>query len=232
MLRLILLVFVGGIFLPLFSPENKALPPEKIEEPKPVIDYAQVKQGCEETRLRLAASRTEDSTIAKAKSFLYEQLTQNIWPAWYGTDWDFNGISNTPGEGQIACGYFVSTTLKHTGFRLNRYRLAQQAATDICKAVAPDMYRFRSLEALEKHLQAQQGEQLYVLGLDYHVGFIQQKDSTYSFTHSSYYDPVKVTNEQFDASAALEYSSVYVLASLFEKDDLVKKWLSGKQVYP
>jgi hypothetical protein len=232
MLRLIMFLLAGMAFVPLFSPQNISLIPQEEEEPEPILSYPKVKQVCEATRLRLAATRTEDSTIATAKSFLYRQLTQHIWPAWYGTDWDFNGISNTPGEGHIACGYFVSTTLKHAGFRLNRYRLAQQAASDICKALAPDMYRFSSLEDLEKHLQAQSGEQLYVLGLDYHVGFIQQKDSIYSFTHSSYYDPVQVTNEKFNASAALEYSSVYVLASLFEKDDLVKKWLSGSQVYP
>lgn len=232
MLRFIMLLFVGMAFIPLFSPQNTSLIPQQEGEPDPVISYPKIKQECETTRLRLAATPREDSTIATAKSFLYRQLTKHIWPAWYGTDWDFNGISNTPGEGQIACGYFVSTTLKHVGFRLNRYRLAQQAASDICEALAPDMYRFSSLEALEKHVQSQQGEQLYVLGLDYHVGFIQQKDSSYSFTHSSYYDPVQVTNEQFNASAALEYSSVYVLASLFEKDELVKKWLSGKQVYP
>jgi hypothetical protein len=222
------------MMLPLFSPRSLIFPHpyEEVDEPKPTISYPKVKARCEAMRLQLATEGVKDSTIIQAKSFLYQQLTQHIWPAWYGTDWDFNGISNEPGKGEIACGYFVSTTLKHAGFRLNRYRLAQQAASEICKALAPEMLRFNSLESLQKHLDAQSGEHLYVLGLDYHVGFIQQRDSMYSFTHSSYYDPVQVVDEKFDRSAALQYSSVYVLASLCGEDDLVKKWLSGRQVYP
>ena len=232
MLRLIF-VFVSVLLaLPIYGSHFFFLPEIKKVAAAPLIDYSEVKRNCEERRIKLAAADNRDSAVAEAKAFLYQQLTQQIWPAWYGTEWDFNGISNTPGEGQIACGYFVSTTLKHAGFRLNRYRLAQQAASDICDALAPDVYRFRSREALEGFLKKQSGEQLYVLGLDYHVGFVQQKDSIYSFTHSSYYEPTRVTNERFDNSAALEYSTVYVLASLFEKESLVEKWLSGKQVYP
>jgi hypothetical protein len=34
-------------------------------------------------------------------------VIKNIVPSWIGTAWDFNGISQTPQKGSIACGYFV-----------------------------------------------------------------------------------------------------------------------------
>ena len=78
-----------------------------------------------------------DSSIKKLKNLnsdsmvsesFYYVMTDSVFPDWMGTKWDFNGVSNVPGKGMIACGYFVSTTLKHIGFNLNRYKLAQQAA--------------------------------------------------------------------------------------------------------
>jgi hypothetical protein len=36
-------------------------------------------------------------------------VTETIIPAWIGTGWDFNGITEKPQQGSIACGYFVTT---------------------------------------------------------------------------------------------------------------------------
>ena len=44
-------------------------------------------------------------------------LRDDLLPAWNGTAWAMNGTSQVPGRGSIACGYFVSTTLMHAGFR-------------------------------------------------------------------------------------------------------------------
>ena len=170
--------------------------------------------------------------LQEAKSFLLTSLKQDIWPLWIGTPWDFNGISEEPGKGEIACGYFVSTTLKHAGFHLNRYRLAQQGATTICKALSPELQRFQGLDALQSYLEAQEGDRIYVVGLDYHVGFIDQQDSSLRFTHASYYAPAEVVSQKFSESAVLQGSKAYVLAPLFESGTLVEDWLTGKQVYP
>ena len=66
-----------------------------------------------------------------ARKKLLEVLQTDIFPAWYGTTWDFNGISQTPGEGKIACGYFVSTCLRDAGFNVPRIRMAQQPSQRI-----------------------------------------------------------------------------------------------------
>ena len=51
-------------------------------------------------------------------------LVNDIIPFWYGTKWSFEGHTNKPNDGEIACGYFVSTTLKDVGLNINRYHLA------------------------------------------------------------------------------------------------------------
>ena len=43
--------------------------------------------------------------------YFTESLLNGILPHWYGTVWSFDGHTSTPGTGEIACGYLVSTTL-------------------------------------------------------------------------------------------------------------------------
>jgi hypothetical protein len=44
--------------------------------------------------------------------------------------------SETPGRGEIACGYFVSTVLRDAGFGVERVRLAQQASERIVRTLS------------------------------------------------------------------------------------------------
>ncbi len=66
-------------------------------------------------------------TLDSVRQAFTNTLLDDIIPYWYGTDWSFEGHTTVPRSGQIACGYFVSTTLLDAGLRLNRFRLAQQA---------------------------------------------------------------------------------------------------------
>ncbi|MFT7592013.1 MAG: hypothetical protein ACI9UJ_001942, partial [bacterium] len=74
--------------------------------------------------------RSVDSTAGESLTsegdFIERALVNSVFHFWYGTSWDFNGYTKTPNKGTVACGYFVSTTLKHIGFNVNRYKLAQQ----------------------------------------------------------------------------------------------------------
>ena len=54
------------------------------------------------------------SAIEKEKCFA-NAITNTIAPAWIGTKWDFNGITEVPQQGKIACGYFVTTVLRDAG---------------------------------------------------------------------------------------------------------------------
>lgn len=138
--------------------------------------------------------------LADIRSRLEQELTKNIFPAWDGTPWDFNGTSQTPGKGKIACGYFVSTCLVHLGYDVNRIKLAQQPSQRIIrtfmKKSAMDISSKRSLSNIKQQL-VHSGNGIYIVGLDTHVGFFTVQDGTITFVHSSYYrNPNKVVRAE------------------------------------
>lgn len=125
-----------------------------------------------------AASKTMKITLIDSTStFLQNTLSQQIFPYWYGTRWSYSGTTSNPRKGKIACGYFVTTTLQHVGFRLNRYRLAQQAASVIIKRLCVrksiKIIGNNDTERLVAYLR-KQPDGLYILGLDTHVGFVEK----------------------------------------------------------
>ncbi len=106
---------------------------------------------------------------------LENYLINEIIPHWYGTPWDFNGYTNIPNEGVIACGYFVSTTLLHAGIQINRYHLAQQAGLNEAKSLAIEDKNYETIygiEQLKVALQERYEDGLYFVGLDSHVGYL------------------------------------------------------------
>lgn len=169
----------------------------------------------------------KDSTWQIASKEWTSLMADSIFPFWYGTEWDFNGTTNAPGSGYIACGYFVSTTLKHSGIELNRYKLAQKAASDIVQqtCLKSSAKWHNSLDHLETYLE-EHGEGLYVLGLDYHVGFVLRENGKNYFIHSDYFNG-KVTREELGSSTAALSSGRYYLGSLSGNRPLLEEWLSG-----
>ncbi len=163
-------------------------------------------------------------------NYLYKILYKNIIPYWYGTKWDFNGISQKPGQGEIACGYFVSTLLKQIGFNLNRYKLAQQPASLIVKSLSGrnNVKWFDKIGKIKAYIN-NKPDSIYVLGLDNHVGFIIKDYDKIYFIHSSYIDPYQVVKERVDDSIALKNSKNYVLGDILNTS-LVLKWAMGDKI--
>ena len=94
----------------------------------------QIKHQHDSLQTNYKAHKTQQTKLITAsKTYLHRTLSQQIFPYWYGTRWNYHGTTNVPRKGKIACGYFVTTTLKHAGFKLNRYKFAQQAASVIIK---------------------------------------------------------------------------------------------------
>lgn len=157
-------------------------------------------------------------------------MFEDIMPEWLGTDWDFNGTTQTPRVGKIACGYFVSTTLLHAGLRVERIRLAREASENIIKTLTGEKHirRFsRSpLAAFVEKLTAC-GDGLYVVGLDFHVGFIVVRDGRVFFVHSQGTAPRKVVLENALASPVLNDSRYRVIGKISDDDALIEKWLTG-----
>ena len=176
-------------------------------------------------------STKQHKLITTTKEYIYTQLIDTIFPSWYGTEWDFNGYSNVPKKGLIACGYFVSTILKHIGFNLDRYKLAQQYSSGIVKSLCNNIQYVRDndTEKLFRYINSKPN-QLYVVGLDNHVGFIsKEKDGIY-FIHSSYLGPVAVVKEKAQTAEALIGSNLFVLGQLTENHSLITSWLTDAQI--
>jgi len=155
-----------------------------------------------------------------------------IVPHWYGTPWEFSGHTNIPNDGEIACGYFVSTTLKHLDFKLNRYKMAQQAGLNEAIALQPrnklKIYSSLTYKALKEKLNTVYKDGIYFVGLDNHVGYILIKDKEIYFLHSSYCDN-KVVIELAETSPCFQ-SNLYVFAEITTNKALIKKWIFGEQL--
>ncbi|MEW6733976.1 MAG: hypothetical protein AB1489_21800, partial [Acidobacteriota bacterium] len=125
--------------------------------------------------------------IEQARETITSSIYGDIFPFWYGTAWDFNGTTETPRQGKIACGYFVSTVLRDAGWRVERTRMAQQASENIILSLTTDAYikRFRQV-AISNFISAvkEWGAGLYIVGLDIHVGFIINTGDEIYFIHS------------------------------------------------
>ena len=184
-------------------------------------------------RATTPAARTK--CLANARELWLTALDSTVFPAWEGTPWGFYGQSWEPRQGSIACGYFVTTALHHTGLRLQRTLLAKQAATVIIRNLTTEahMHRYRGLsQAAFVQEMRRLGPGLYVLGLDYHVGFLRVREGgAVQMVHSSYTGAGGVVREAADSSPALE-SQARVVGKISDDTALLRAWLLGTPLVP
>lgn len=220
-------------YMEVFEQESASVDSAEVEAIN--IKYDSLKKAIAAKRRSLANSysaATSDSAgniiIKKAREYLLQILTNDLFPLWYGTVWDFDGITETPLKGEIACGYFISTTLKHAGFKLERYKLAQQGATNIVRTLCSNSMRIGNSDTdkLFEYVN-QQGRGLYIVGLDYHVGFIHKSEEGIFFIHSNYLEPLVVMREKAAESEALRMSDNFVIGNLLANESLIEKWLAS-----
>ncbi len=160
-------------------------------------------------------------------------LLEGIIPYWYGTAWDFNGYTAKPKQGVIACGYFVSTTMLHAGFNLNRYKMAQKASMEEALCLEPKdslFIRYTSRDKFVKEFSSNAKDGIYLVGLSFHVGYLYKSANDLFFIHSNYINQQGVIKEKAIESQALEASDVFVVADITNNQLLIKKWLEHLEV--
>jgi hypothetical protein len=200
--------------------------------------YAAIVAGADGERAALAAEwraaatqAEEERVLDRAAGALRRLLVERILPAWNGTPWSFSGTAVAPGERPIACGYFVATALEHAGLRVERRSLARQAAEDIILSLVPAdrIVRFRRAP-MQEFLATVSGlgDGVYLVGLDYHVGFLLVEGRRVEFHHSSN-AAGEVVREPALWSSALTTSSYRVVGKLFDRS-LARAWLAGDLV--
>jgi hypothetical protein len=195
-------------------------------------DYPSVRAALETKRVALAADLAAHPrrTLSRARELLVTTLRDDLLPAWNGTPWAMNGTSQVPHEGEIACGYFISTTLLHAGFRVERARLGQQASEHITRSlVSTNPIRRSSDQPIDAFLAKLRagGSGIYLVGLDNHVGYVIVDGADTWFHHSG---PGSGVRREPAATASFLSTSRYrEVAKLFD-DALVEKWLRGTPI--
>jgi len=200
--------------------------------------YAVLKEEAERWRKEFGQRHREARSdaarkvvIGDARVFL-ETVLPDMMACWLGTPWDFNGTSETPGEGNIACGYFVATLLRDAGFRVHRYRLARQPSQNILRTFLPQSELSLRVgvpyETYATELRSMDPG-IRIVGLDTHVGFIVSGGDHFRFVHSSGSEPWCVVDESEEDAAVLEKSNYRVQGSLTANPAVIRKWLLGEK---
>ncbi|MFV0238065.1 MAG: hypothetical protein ACK5HU_06000 [Flavobacteriales bacterium] len=167
--------------------------------------------------------------LDRVRKVIYTLLNDSIFPYWYGTSWGYNGISEKPLEGSIACGYFVTTTLRDVGFPVQRISWAQEPSSVLIKKTcSPSSIKmFSNFSDLKNYLNKQSDQNLFILGLDSHVGFITKENNLLFFTHSSYTGEKMVKKELIEKSIPIISSKSFFIGNVLDNKPLLKRWLNS-----
>jgi hypothetical protein len=200
------------------------------------VSYADTKAGIGQLRKQLGEGlRMGDISLDSIKVAFTNHLVDQIIPHWYGTPWSFGGHTAVPNQGKIACGYFISTTLRDMGIKLDRYKLAQKSPIDEAKVIscgAPiySVVQGNPEKAFEEIKQLTQ-EGLYFIGFDTgHVGYLLKRNGELFLIHSNYFSPGSVCMEPLKDSRVFKSFSKFHLVDISNNDVLIKYWLDNRNV--
>lgn len=198
-------------------------------------DYESTKQSVKTKKSQLSTqfknTHSKQSVLIESREYLITILSTQVFPAWYGTRWGFYGMSRVPQQGEIACGTFVVFTLQDVGFDIPT-RMAAEPSENIIKNLIEEKYikRFPNqvpMASIVDYLKSQ-GEGLYLVGLDNHVGFIVYRNNDMQFVHSNYYkDYNQVVSQPILAHSPLVNSKYRIIGKLLN-DKMLEKWLTNQ----
>lgn len=198
------------------------------------ISYPELKTNIAKARLALAkkyaaASNNDHVKILKQANDLWvSSIGTDLFSYWKNTAWDFNGTSTVPGEGSIACGFFVTTLLQDMDLNINRRKLAICASSEMMKSLVPHQPLLNlSNLAYPDFVNTMQkaGKGVYIIGLDFHTGFILHDGTDTWFIHSNYINREGVVKELLKNSAALKASKTKWVISISTDRLFIERWL-------
>ena len=198
-----------------------------------VLLKAKIRQQQERFQQKYLSADSIDklAIIDSAANYITKTLLNDIFPFWYGTPWDFDGYTEKPNKGVIACGYFVSTTLRDVGLNINRFHMAQQAGLFEAKTLQlnKEIIEFSDDDDdIKKTILEKLKPGLYFVGLDGHVGYIWINNNELFFIHSNYVHNSVELEYAETSEAFISYN--YVIADISLNDNLTKKWILNEKV--
>lgn len=193
--------------------------------------YSFVKKDIRNIQTSLEKKEFSTDTL----SYIFKTLLLNrIIPYWENTTWSFEGHTSEPTIGEIACGYFVSTTLEDVGLSINRYKLAQQSPINEAKSLAlkSDVIEInegskeKNIVQIDKVLR----EGIYFIGFDQsHVGYILKEKGNLYLIHSNYITG-KVEIEQIENSEVFASYSKYYIVEISTNKIFIESWLKKTEI--
>jgi hypothetical protein len=224
--------------LPIGAEAEARAAPRVAKKKDPRAAYPERVAALEKKRRGLAAAfakakteKAKQKVRDRARAAVLTAIRSDILPAWDGTAWDYHGTTTTPGEGVIACGYYVTTVLRDSGFKVERAKLAQQPSERITTTLVPEseIWRFRrgDEEAVVDAIR-ERGDGLYVVGLDDHVGLLDVAGEQVRFCHASYAGKGEALCEDPLSSTPFE-SDYHVVGRLFS-GRMIDAWLTGTTI--
>lgn len=194
--------------------------------------YGAIKYIIKKERLILNNKKLSTDSLSTLFKF---SLVNRIIPFWEGTEWSFEGHTSIPRKGKIACGYFVSTTLKDLGVNLNRYRLAQQSPIDEANSLALNTNIIEIAESSKEEniskINTSLKDGIHFIGFDSsHVGYILKEKEQLYLIHSNYIDYKGVEIEEIEKSEVFASYNKYYLAELSTNEKLLKNWINGTEI--
>lgn len=170
----------------------------------------------------------DGNDIEQKSNLLYNLISEDLVAHWLGTPWDFNGTTRTPNQGTIACGYFVTNTLSDLGFDIQRIKLAQAASSEMIKTLCIETKWISGFDNFNAFMKKQTKNAIYIVGLDFHTGFIIKKGAETYFFHSNYIQAECVILEPIEQSKALLNNQAFFIGNLTGNKELLKNWTTSR----
>lgn len=197
-------------------------------------EYAKAKEKAAKARaawaekLEAVGARDEDAVAATVMTHVRE-----LADLWMGTTWALGAPqASEPGpDARINCGTFVGTVLRDAGFNVKVTKLQRQPSQDIIRSfVGKDRTRRFSNTPMKKFLAEvrDMGPGLFIIGLDFHVGFLIQTDDDLRFVHASYVTRTVVDEPAAEASPIVD-SKYRVVGKILSRENL-DDWLKGREI--
>lgn len=184
-------------------------------------------------RHRRAKDEAGRIAVERDARIILEMALPAMMRCWLGTPYDFNGTASKPGEGRIACGYYVATVLMDAGFKVDRYQLAKQPSGNILRSfLEKDDCRLsveKPYDVFAADLsKAEPG--VYLVGLDTHVAFAVVHADEFHLIHASGSRPWRVVEEGPSEAGVLQRSKWRMTGNITADPRLIRRWLKGGKI--
>lgn len=210
------------------------IPVSPAEEVADTHSYAAAVEKIEERRSNLAKrwNNSRDKDVEADAHALLLASVEELSGYWLGTRWALGAPQTTqPQIGKVNCGTFVGRILNDAGFRVHVKKLQRQPSQLIIKSfVGGKRVRKFSRASMKKFLAAvrEMGPGLYIIGLDFHVGFLLQTEDDLRFIHASF-ETETVVNESAAEANPIKSSQYRVVGKILSTGN-IRSWLGEKSI--